>query len=69
MLSRVRPGILMLVGFFLMLAGVILPLLMVIKVLESTFLLNFISYGSSLVGMVVGTLGAALYAVSRRRDR
>lgn len=69
MLSRVRPGILMLVGFFLMLAGVILPLLMVIKVLESTFLLNFISYGSSLVGMVVGTLGAALYAVGRRRDR
>jgi hypothetical protein len=59
----------MLVGFFLMLAGVILPLLMVIKVLESTFLLNFISYGSSLVGMVVGTLGAALYAVGRRRDR
>ncbi|GAP07695.1 MAG TPA: hypothetical protein DEQ80_08670 [Anaerolinea thermolimosa] len=69
MLSRVRPGVLMLVGFFLMLAGVILPLLMVIKVLESTFLLNFISYGSSLVGMVVGTLGAALYAVGRRRDR
>lgn len=69
MFSRVRPGVLMLVGFFLMLAGVVLPLLMVIKVLESTFLLNFISYGSSLVGMVVGTLGAALYAVGRRRDR
>lgn len=63
----VNPVVLMVVGFFLMLAGVILPLLMVVKVLESTFFLNFFSYTASLVGMLMGTIGAAFYAVGRRK--
>jgi hypothetical protein len=63
----VNPVVLMVVGFFLMLAGVILPLLMVVKVLESTYFLNFFSYTASLVGMLMGTIGAAFYAVGRRK--
>lgn len=63
----INPVVLMVLGFFLMLAGVILPLLMVVKVLESTYFLNFFSYTASLVGMLMGTIGAAFYAAGRRK--
>ena len=68
-MSWLTPTRMIWLAFFLMLMGVILPLLMVIKVVESTFFLNFFSYGASLVGMILGTLGAAFYASSKRRRR
>jgi hypothetical protein len=43
-----------------MLLGVIFPLLMVIKVLDSTFFLNFFSYFLSLLGMIFGIIGIAM---------
>jgi hypothetical protein len=33
--------------------------LMVMKILESTFFLNFLSYTLSLVGMILGIIGIA----------
>jgi len=48
-------------GLTLMLMGIILPFLMVIKVLESTFLLNFISSGASTFGLALGTIGFAIH--------
>ncbi|MBA4420029.1 MAG: hypothetical protein C0391_02665 [Anaerolinea sp.] len=68
-MSWLTPTRMIWLAFCLMLMGVILPLLMVIKVVESTFFLNFFSYGSSLVGMILGTLGAAFYASSKRKGR
>jgi hypothetical protein len=50
----------------LLLIGVILPLLMVVKVIESTFLLNFFSYASSLSGFILGFYGIAGYIKARR---
>lgn len=47
-------------GLFLMLLGVILPFLMVIKVLESTFLLNFVSWAGSVIGLALGMIGVSL---------
>jgi hypothetical protein len=55
------------IGFILMVMGVVFPFLMVIKVLESTFFLNFFSYASSLVGMMLGIVGTAYYARLRHR--
>jgi hypothetical protein len=52
-----------------MLLGVVLPLLMVIKLLESTYFLNFFSYGASLVGLVMGILGVAQFVLEIRRSR
>ena len=49
-----------------MVLGVILPLLMVMKVLESTFFLNFFSYTLSLVGMILGIIGIAFEFKGRR---
>jgi hypothetical protein len=59
----------MIIGVLLMIVGVVLPLLMVIRVIESTFLLAFVSYGASLVGMVLAFLGLFSYIAGRRKDR
>ncbi|NOH03279.1 MAG: hypothetical protein HND47_15625 [Chloroflexi bacterium] len=42
--------------------GIILPFLMVIKVLESTYFLNFLSWGVSSLGLALGTVGFTLYS-------
>jgi hypothetical protein len=54
-------------GVGLMLLGIILPFLMVIHVLESTFFLNFFSWGASVAGLAFGTIGFATYSRSRGR--
>lgn len=50
---------LIVLGFLLMVMGVALPFLMVIRVLESTFFLNFFSYGASISGLFLGSIGAS----------
>lgn len=55
------PRFLIALGLTLMLLGIILPFLMVIKILESTFLLNFIASGGSTLGLALGTVGFAMY--------
>jgi len=57
----ISPRFLIAFGLTLMLLGIILPFLMVIKVLESTFLLNFIASGASTLGLALGTIGFASY--------
>ena len=60
------PGFLLGLGVFLLLLGGALPFLMVIQVLESTFFLNFFSWGASVAGLGFGTIGFALYSRGRR---
>ena len=60
------PGFLLGLGITLMLLGIILPFLMVIEVLESTFFLNFFSYGVSVAGLALGTIGFALWSRNRK---
>jgi hypothetical protein len=69
MMKWFTPTRMIAMGAFLMVLGVVLPLLMVIKVLESTFFLNFFSYGASLVGMFLGIIGTAYYARNERNKR
>ena len=56
------PRFLLSVGVMLMLLGIILPFLMVIHVLESTFFLNFFSWGASVAGLSFGTIGFAMFS-------
>jgi hypothetical protein len=51
-----------------MFLGILLPFLMVIKVLESTFFLNFFSWGASVVGLSFGTIGFALRSRNKRKN-
>ena len=64
-----RPRNFIIIAFFMLLAGAVLPFLMVIGVLESTFLLNFVVYIVSVVGLFLGVIGIAMYVGdARRRD-
>lgn len=60
------PRFLLSFGFILMLVGMILPFLMVLHVLESTFFLNFFAWGSSVAGLALGMIGVATYSRNRR---
>jgi hypothetical protein len=59
------PRLLLSLGVILMLLGIALPFLMVIQVLESTFFLNFFSWGASVSGLALGTIGFALWSKNR----
>ncbi|RCK73527.1 MAG: hypothetical protein ANABAC_3136 [Anaerolineae bacterium] len=65
---RVRAWKLILIGFLLCLSGVIFPFLMVVKILESSFLLNFLSYTASVLGLFLGIIGAAYYVRENRKQ-
>ncbi len=56
-----------LLGGGLLLLGVVLPLLMVMKILESTYFLNFFAYTVSLSGFFLGLIGAMTYVREKRR--
>lgn len=59
-LLAAKPRLTVFIGFIMMLLGVIFPFLMVVKMIESTFFLNFFSYTLSLLGMVFGIIGIAM---------
>jgi len=56
-----QPRTLILVGFVLVVLGFILPFLMAGHYIPSTFFLNFFSFTSSLVGLILGIIGSAYY--------
>ena len=60
------PRFLLSFGVLLMLLGIVLPFLMVIRVLESTFFLNFLSWGASVAGLAFGTIGFAVWSRGRK---
>lgn len=62
-----HPRILMLVAFLLMLFGVVMPFLMVIKLVESTFFLNFLSYGASTLGLLLGIVSVAASQLKQKK--
>ncbi len=49
------------VGGVLVFLGALLPFLMVMRLLPSTFFLNFFSYAASVSGLFLGLLGIAIY--------
>jgi hypothetical protein len=61
------PKTTLVIGIFLMLAGAVLPFLMVIHVLESTFFLNFFAFGSQVTGLFLGTIGIVIYTRVNKR--
>jgi hypothetical protein len=67
MIDRIPPWGLILIGFLLSLTGMILPFLIVIHIVPSTFFLNFFSYGASLTGVMLGVIGASLYIRGNRK--
>jgi hypothetical protein len=56
------------VGFVLILAGFLLPFLMVLQILESDLVLSISAYCSSLMGLVLSLYGVSHYSRARGRD-
>lgn len=66
------PGRLIAIGFLMVVLGFILPMLMVLQMLEASFLLIFIAYAVSGGGLLLGFVGAAFIVMGSRhkkRDR
>jgi hypothetical protein len=61
-----RPIVLIIIGFVLVMLGWIFPFLMVMHVISSTFFLNFFSYAISLMGLILGISGSAMYVKWRK---
>ena len=55
-----NPWVLMGLGLVLMLAGFVLPFLMMLRLIPSSFALNFFSYAVSTAVLFVGLIGIAL---------
>jgi len=62
------PRLLLSLGIVLMLLGIILPFLMVIHILPSSFILNFFSWGASVVGLALGMIGVATSVRTNKDD-
>ncbi|MBI5842768.1 MAG: hypothetical protein HZB19_21970 [Chloroflexi bacterium] len=61
------PRFLLTFGLILLLLGWILPFLMVLKIVPSTFFLNFFSWGASVGGLFLGMIGLAMLTTIKRR--
>ncbi len=62
-----HPIRLILLGFIFSLIGWLLPILMVLRVIEPTFTLSFLSYAASVSGLFLGIIGAAAYIRVHRK--
>ena len=61
-----NPRLLLSLGLVLMITGWIIPLLIVMRVIPSTFFLNFISWGASISGLFLGFIGVATWTKMRK---
>jgi len=57
---------LIIIGFILLVIGVVVPLLMVTGVLESTYLWNAVAIVGQVAGLILGLVGIGIYMSSRR---
>ena len=55
------------IAVVLLLFGFIMPFLMAIHLVESTFFLNFLSFGASVLGLFLGLAGIAGAQLGKRR--
>jgi membrane protein implicated in regulation of membrane protease activity len=66
-MSRMPPLHIIILGFILVVLGFLLPFLMILHIIESSFLLNFLAYGASVAGLMLGIMGAASYVRRNKR--
>jgi hypothetical protein len=62
----IQPKKFIVIGFFLVMFGFLVPLLTVIKVIGASYILGFLSYAASVSGLILGIIGAISYTRLRR---
>ena len=60
------PRLLLALGLILMILGIVIPFLILMRVLESTFFLNFFSWGASVAGLFLGIIGVENWTRNRK---
>lgn len=65
---NLSPKRLIFIGFLLVLFGAVMPWFLVLGYVKSTFWLNFLIYGASVAGLILGVMGAAMWGVTRKKD-
>jgi membrane protein implicated in regulation of membrane protease activity len=69
MMLKMQPWKMIVLGGLMMLVSMILPWLMVLQILRSTFFLNFLAYGLSVAGMMIGFIGMVSMVKIRRAEK
>jgi membrane associated rhomboid family serine protease len=62
-----RPRMLLFIALGLLLFGWAMPFLMVLRVVESTFFLNFLSWSASVAGLYLGVIAVASLVRRQRK--
>jgi nitric oxide reductase large subunit len=65
--NKMLKNRLIVIGFFCVLTGAVLPFLILTGVVESTFLMNAIAYTTSTVGIFLGVIGTATWVGDQKR--
>ena len=68
MIQEIDPRLLMTGGLLLMLLGFVLPVLIIMQFLTSTFFVNFLSYTASFMGLMMGMIGVAMLVARQNRN-
>ncbi len=61
------PTKIIIIATLLLVTGAALPFLILIKLLPSTFFLNFLAYGCSVLGLVLGFYGISGMVIGRNQ--
>ena len=56
-----HPERLLAIAILLLLFGFVMPFLMALRIVESTFFLNFLAFGASVLGLFLGVAGISVY--------
>jgi hypothetical protein len=64
-----KPLSFIILALLMLVVGAVLPLLIIIGEVESTFLSNFLAYGISAAGLFLGILGIAMWVGDSRGSR
>jgi hypothetical protein len=67
MKASLNPRYLLSAAFVLLLIGFIVPLLMVLQVIQSTLLLNFMAYFVITLGSILGFIGTSFLFIRRSK--
>lgn len=65
-MHQLSPRQLIVIGFLLVLLGVVLAFAMVLRIIPPSFIVSFISYGASLSGLFLGLIGVARSDAAKR---
>ena len=68
-MTHIHPGRIIFIGFALVVFGFVVPMLMMVRVIEPSFLLSFLSHGASVAGLFLGLMGTACYSRLNRHKR